>query len=299
MFRVLFATDGSADAAVARELLRSLPLPEGTEIEVLCVVSEPVPLVTTHVDGGWVNQESFYQIVQLERDRAQKLVETEAAELARPGVVTRTALRDGAVHRQILAAADDFNADLIVLGSRGLTGLDRLLLGSTARHIATHGTHPALIARPPRAGLQKVVLATDGSEHAQLATTFTARFPLPAAAEITIATVVKPYDPFPGLFPTDREEFEAAVEEVRTRQRADAASLVGRAQQDLSAAGRTAHTVVREGDAALEILDLADDLQADLIIAGARGGSLIMDVLLGSVADRLVKEAHCSVLLVR
>ncbi len=299
MFRILFATDGSAAAAEAGRFLQAMPLPEGAEIEILCVVSEPVPLVGAYAEGPWMNQEPLYEIAQTERDLAQSLLERTAAQLSRPGVETRIAIRDGAVAREIMAAADDFHADLVVVGSRGLTGLDRLLLGSVAQSVARHSRRPVLVARTPRHGLKSCVLATDGSDHAQHAAAFAARVPLPDGMRTTCVHAFKPYDPFPGLFPTDREEFEAAVAEVREKQRDTAARIVTRAAEPLTQAGRPVVTEVREGDPATQILSLAGEVDAALIIAGARGASLIEGLLVGSVADHLVKEAECSVLLVR
>lgn len=299
MFKVLFATDGSEAAAEAERLLKALPLPEGAQIEVLCVVSEPVPLIGAYAEGAWVNQDPLYQIAQTERDLAQSLLEGAAARLSRPGVETRVAIRDGAVAREIMAAADDSQADLVVVGSRGLTGLDRLLLGSVAQNVARHSRRPVLVAREPRHGLSQCVLATDGSDHAQHAASFAATLPLPEGMRTTCVHAFKPYDPFPGLFPTDREEFEAAVAEVREKQRGTAARIAARSAEPLAQAGRPVETEVREGDPATQVLALADEVGADLIIAGARGASLIEGLLVGSVADHLVKEAECSVLLVR
>jgi nucleotide-binding universal stress UspA family protein len=55
---------------------------------------------------------------------------------------------------------------------------------------------------------------------------------------------------------------------------------------------------VRTGNPATEILELAERRRADLIVAGARGVSLLEGLLVGSVAERLLREARCSVLIV-
>jgi nucleotide-binding universal stress UspA family protein len=81
--------------------------------------------------------------------------------------------------------------------------------------------------------------------------------------------------------------------------RAAAHGLVESACDQLAAAGKVASSEVKEGDPATEILAAAEDQGADLIIAGARGHSFIEGLLVGSVADRLLKRASCSVLLVR
>jgi nucleotide-binding universal stress UspA family protein len=75
-------------------------------------------------------------------------------------------------------------------------------------------------------------------------------------------------------------------------------NLTAAAAEQLAVQGRATQTEVREGDPATEILRLAEECRADLIIAGARGASLIQGLFVGSVADRLLQQARCSLLIV-
>ena len=128
---------------------------------------------------------------------------------------------------------------------------------------------------------------------------FAGRLPLPEAARVTVVHVVRPFAMMPGLFADPAEQFQLAVVEVQQQQEAAGAALLAEAKQRLEAAGRPAETALRVGDPTGEIAALAEGRQADLVIAGARGVSLVEGLLMGSVSDRLLKEAPCSVLIVR
>ncbi|MCC2672718.1 MAG: UspA protein, partial [Armatimonadetes bacterium] len=125
-----------------------------------------------------------------------------------------------------------------------------------------------------------------------------ARLPLSAEATYVAVNVIRPYAPFPGFFPADEGEFHLAVQEVNKQHRVDGEALAETARAELAASGRPARVELREGDPAAQILAVAREGEADLIVVGARGVSLIEGLLVGSVADRLVKDAPCSVLLV-
>ena len=296
--RILLGTDGSEAAAAARELLKALPLPSGSRIHVVCAVSEPIPLIGPYADGFWVGQETYDRLSRTERDLALEAVDSAAADLSGTGLEVTTAVVEGSAAAQIVALADEIEADLIVLGSRGLSGLDRLILGSVARNVAKHSRRPVLVARAPEYDLKNGVICTDGSPNAAHALAFTAGLPLPEDLTLTAAHVIRPYSPFPGLFPTDQIDFEEMVTSVQARQKEAGEDLLARAAEQLTAAGKSVQTELLTGDPATELLSLVDDLGADLVIVGARGSSLMGNLLVGSVADRILKSAPCSVLIV-
>jgi nucleotide-binding universal stress UspA family protein len=294
--RILFATDGSDAAESAEQCLNRLPLPPGSAIDVLTVIGAwPVPAPVL----GEPAMLQYETVLRAEQESAEKTLDEAATRLKREGIEVERHLRRGEPAFQILHAAEELDPDLLVVGSHGRTGLEAFLLGSVARNVAKHARCPVLVARAPRAALGQAVLAVDDSEHAAHAAGFVARFPLPSAAAITVVHVLRPYDPFPGLFPTDYPEFQRDVEEVRRHHREAAEALVESRRSQVEAAGHAALGLVREGDPAAEVLALAAELKADLVAAGARGASLIEGLLVGSVADRLLKQATCSVLLVR
>jgi nucleotide-binding universal stress UspA family protein len=92
------------------------------------------------------------------------------------------------------------------------------------------------------------------------------------------------------------------ADEVRAlsqKERDDAASSLTRAAAHLRDAGRTVTTAVRSGSAAIQLLQAAEKTGADLVVMGGRGISNIDRFLLGSVSERVLRHAHCSVLIVK
>lgn len=282
--RIVFATDGSTPARHAGEFLSLLPLPAGSAVEVVTVLDAPIAEVHESLKGA-------------ELEWARRIAAEAGGLLQAPGVPTTYTIPRGEPAQEILRIAECFGAGLIVLGTHGRTGLDAFLVGSVARNVAQHAGRAVLIARKPRHGLRRVVLAVDGSEHAEHAARFAARFPLPSETEIVVCHVLRPYTPYPALHPEYVPELEQIIAEARQQQHADAARIVGAVTARLDQTGRTV-TTVREGDPASEILALAREQEADLILFGARGASGLRGLLMGSVADRLLKHADCSALMV-
>lgn len=125
----------------------------------------------------------------------------------------------------------------------------------------------------------KILIATDGSEDAAAACRFVRALALPD-------------------YLLDPWEHRAAVEAVLHKQEEAGAELLAQAQEALAAQGIATETVLRTGDPATHILRLAKQREVDLIVAGARGVSLLEGIWMGSVADRLLRDAPCSVLIV-
>jgi nucleotide-binding universal stress UspA family protein len=290
--KILVATDGSEDAAAACRFVRALSLPSGSSIHALCVID-------TTVFNGY---EAYWTVVQQFRGAAEahvtRALEEAATILAREGVEVTTASCEGHPVKEILRAADEIDADLVVVGSKGHTGLEGFLMGSVARAVVKRSARPVLVARRPNNNVCAALVATDGSDHAHHAVGFAARLPLPAGAERILVHVVRSYHPFPDYLLLDPREHRAAVETVRRKQEEVGAGLLVEAQELLAAQGISAETALRNGDPATQILHLAAEREVDLIVAGARGVSLLEGLWMGSVADRLLKDARCSVLIV-
>lgn len=281
--RILYATDGSEPARAAGRLVAQLPLPEGSTVRLVTVLADDtweIPPFLRGTEREWALQ-NFQQAENL---------------LARPGVAVRHSLLFGDPAHEIIREAQATGADLIVLGTHGRTGLTGVLLGSVAVNVAKHARHPVLVVRGAAPGLRRVILAVDSAEHSKQAAKLLARLPLPSETQVTVCHVVRPYTPFMELDYTP--SVWEAVSGVRRQQVLDAEQLTGSVAAELKQLGLLADGVVREGDPADELTQLAAEQGADLIVAGARGLSAIQALLVGSVADRLLRKATCSVLIV-
>ena len=141
--RVVLAEDGSADAQAASALLLRWPIFRASEIQVVSVSGVPVQpegaAEPAAIAGQRVAQEALATTVELARTTAERL--------SRAGLHADTSIRQGDPAAEILAAAGDWSADLIVIGTRGQTGLTRLLHGSVARKVLEHAHCSVLVER--------------------------------------------------------------------------------------------------------------------------------------------------------
>ncbi len=140
----------------------------------------------------------------------------------------------------------------------------------------------------------KILLATDGSEEAQLAATTAADLAKSTNSELHVVTV-GPDLPLYELLehPAD---FEDALHEQRREARAVLEQQVKMVEES---GGTVTETHLREGRAEEEIVVLAEEIGAGLIVMGSRGRGRIRRALMGSVSDSVVRHAHCPVAIVR
>lgn len=153
--------------------------------------------------------------------------------------------------------------------------------------------------------VQRAVLATDGSAHSLAAASFAGALAWSTDAAISIASVVEA--PNPSDLPISKWEEKALadwrqiVEYVHTTERDEAQRSIDEAASALRARHPDLHIdeVMCFGQPAAELLALARETKSELIIAGARGRTVLEGLLLGSVSEALVTEAPCPVLIVR
>jgi nucleotide-binding universal stress UspA family protein len=136
-----------------------------------------------------------------------------------------------------------------------------------------------------------ILLAVDQSANANTVLTWMREFPRPPGTSVTIAHVIEPFD----VLDTLPEEPRSRVE----RRRADEAQAVlERATLVLRTRYRNIKCALRQGPAIYELLKLVREIQPDLIVTGTRGLQAARGLVLGSVSQRLLSYAPCSVLLI-
>lgn len=144
--KILLATDGSACSDAAVSSLAARPWPAGTVVKVVSV-AEPPMLYTTE---GWALPPAYYEdLEQALTDHAKAAIEQARSRLAgREGELEIVAeVLRGSPKHAILDEAEAWGADLVVLGSHGRTGLERLLLGSVSQAVASHARCSVEIVR--------------------------------------------------------------------------------------------------------------------------------------------------------
>ena len=150
-----------------------------------------------------------------------------------------------------------------------------------------------------------ILLATDGSEEAELAATTAADVAEKTGSELHVVHVfgITPWYPiYPEATGFEGVEPEAGVpgEDPQLISEQRARELLDREVEKVrSAGGDVAQAHLRGGGAPQEIVRLAEEMGAGLIVVGSRGRGGIRRALMGSVSDAVVRHAHCPVLVVR
>jgi nucleotide-binding universal stress UspA family protein len=139
-----------------------------------------------------------------------------------------------------------------------------------------------------------ILLATDGSEEAQLAATTAADLAQKTNSELHLITVG------PDLPLYKLPEHPAGFEDVLRKNRHEAKEMLEQQAERIEESGVSVkETHLREGRADEEIVELAEQIGAGLIVMGSRGQGRLSRALMGSVSDAVVRHAHCPVTIVR
>lgn len=290
---ILIAVDGSPGSVVARDLIASLDWPADTHMTLLAAYQVPVDWtggVGSTMD--WVGD-----IEDAVRDGLVDRLRELAEPLERRGWVVERVVTRGRAASVIVDAAREGGVDLVVTGSRGHGALRSMLLGSVANEVAGEAPCPVLVARTP--AVSRLVVATDGSMTANAIPDRLAAMGVFAGLPADVIGVTIPDSPgfetMVTLYTLGNEQLAAQRRELRLQSGVDANAMAER----LAAVGLPAADHVRAGDPAHEIIALAVERDADLIVTGTRGLSGVARLLLGSVARNVLTHARCSVLIVR
>jgi nucleotide-binding universal stress UspA family protein len=304
---IVIALDRSRHARAAIQLLQQLRWPTGSALTLLQVLE----IVT--IPGGWqlhYYPELWKQFTAERRkvfEQAQRFLERLGTQL-RPGDARpEVRVKWGLPLTGIVGALKTQQADLVVVGSRGVSGLRRFLLGSVSEGVLNSAPCSVLISRGRgRGGIRKrtrglrVLLAVDESEHALAAARWLRALGVPATSQVTVLHVVAPPDDcVPRLLTTTAPKFREAAQTLIRVTKERGKQVLERVRKVVTHRGLTIHPVLVEGRPAEEIIRAAARTHADLVILGSRGMTGLKGAFLGSVSRKVARHAPCSVLVVR
>jgi nucleotide-binding universal stress UspA family protein len=221
-----------------------------------------------------VGQEFF----ELRERTARGHLESKQKEAKQQGLDLEIRLQTGTpVYAEILAAADAIKPQLIIMGRKGKSGLERLLVGSVTARVIGHTSHAVLVV--PRGAIlsfDRLLVASDGSPASQAA----------AAVALNVATHTK----------GSLTAVTAGYGELDPKQ---AKTLV----RELAAAARSRDipltTLTPGGKPEEAIIQVATAKHSSLIIMGSYGRTGLKRLFMGSVAERVIGQAACPVLIVK
>jgi nucleotide-binding universal stress UspA family protein len=279
--RILFPTDGGDGAEAAFDHVLDLAADHGATVHVLNVAD------TTHDSVTRVGRD----VVDVLEREGEEVVEAAADRAADRDVETVTAVLQGGVAETVVTYADEREMDVIAMPTRGRTGLDRLLLGSTTERIVRRSTVPVLSLRPDdepaRYPYRNVLVPTDGSDLAGEALDRAVGLASRSGATLHLLSVVDT-----GGVGADAPSGTDAPVSAAEETVAEAAAVA-------EAAGvETVEHAEVGSSAARGIQSYLADSDVDLVIMGTRGRTGVERYLLGSVAERTVRAAPVPVVTV-
>ncbi len=215
---------------------------------------------------------------------------------------------EGGPYHEINATARALGTDLIVIGTRGLSGVKLLVLGSTAERVVRHAPCPVLTwhisadaptaatpatpSVPPAPAFQHLLVPVDFSPANDEALRHAVRFASTFGSQITLLHVIEP-PPYPEWGYAHLTRRDEALK-LEARKKLD--TLVA----DLQRQGcRLNPARITTGDADTQIAHVTEELHPDLIILATHGHSALTQMFLGGTTERVVRHAACPVLVVR
>lgn len=222
-------------------------------------------------------------------------LERMAAPARASGIPTEVAVDSGPVVRGILTRAENVSADLIVIGTHGRSGFERLALGSVAEKVLRKASCPVLTV-PPAAGrpgdapFSKILCAVDLSPASKAAVRTAAAVALRSGGELSVLHVIEwPFGPAAQASPAAE-----LLLSLREKAQTELAALL--ADADLPGPVSTA---IQTGVPKQLILNAAHEQRADLLVLSVSGRNAIDRALLGSTTHGVIVESTCPVLTAR
>lgn len=292
--RVLCPTDFSEFASAAVTYAAALAASYGSSLRLLHVLT-PFPIVAPlgDVPGN-------VRLYETQRTQGQLALEAEAARVRRPGFTVDVELREGGAVHEILAAAEAWPADLIVLGTHGRGGVERLVLGSVAEKLLRK-TRCAVLTVPhdaiatAQAGAVRVahiLCPHDGSAASAAGVAYAVALAERTGARLTLMSVVESI-PYGGDFTgPDFAAFRAARDQHAQEALDSAVSAEVRVSCNV-------HERLVYGHPARQIIEVAGQETPDLIVMGVQGRGAFDLLMFGSTTNHVVRHAACPVLTVR
>ena len=304
--KILLGVDFSSDSKGAIRFVSGIRFPSNSELFLVHVTSGFEALQIGH---SLEIEEGLITLYNKTIDRSRKNLEKIREKFVDPRLEVHVDVKEGNAGNEILSLLKKESIDLAVIGTRGLSGIQRFLLGSVSEWILHESPCPVLVVRGANRLMKqgiRVLIATDGSPEAHMALEFLNELRFPAQSQVFLFHVVEGtdyrivQDDYRSLRvdPSGSVDLAKIAQDIQARREIEGQSLVKEAKRGLSNRHAKSNHI-STGYAAEEILKAARRFRANLIVMGSRGLTGIKQTLLGSVSARVVRHAPCSVLVVR
>jgi len=286
--KIILAVDGSEQSYDAARGLSGLSRAE--ELIVLTVVD--VPRLSYPSIGVGIAKDLSIEVEKAMREEGERLLERIISLLPRhPGPVKKS-LQLGNPAEIIIDTAEKRQANLIVLGARGLGQIQEKMFGSVSHRVMTHAPCSTLIVKESLRKIQNILIPLGNQEDGEAIVRFFETKPFQESGHVTLMHVVpfsQPVWPVGAMIP---EEFRKEIIEHGEQFTEDVATK-------LRSLGHEANGFAVMGAPSMSIADEVKQRKPDLIVMRTHSRSGLSRFFLGSVSHSVVHHTHCSVLLVR
>jgi nucleotide-binding universal stress UspA family protein len=267
MERLLVATDWSESSRSAVE--------EAIQLAKSC--SSKLIAMTTVLTNREYEDAMPWVIEQAEKEMQDKLADIRRMASEQDIDCETFIYRGDDPSMDIVNAAVTKHVDMIVMGTRGRTGLRKLLRGSVTEKVIGYAPCKVLVVPPgAKTDYRTILIATDGSSHS-------------AAAASEAAAIAKRYGSALVVISVAASAAEVPLAEEAVKE------VMGLAERE----GLQREGLVVQGKPHEVILELAKKEHAGLIVVGSHGKTRLISRLMGGVTERVISEAECAVLVVK
>ena len=261
-------------------------------------------VVTVHDEDPYNPAQNFPHIEEYYAHMEQSAGENLAASAKKDPLaglnIERVILRGYSPSETICNYAEKHNVDLIAMGTHGRQALAHFFLGSVAEKVVHNAPCPVLTTKIKDDGglnvvnsYKRLLVPIDFSEQSQQALDFAIQL-MPNNGKLDIVHVIEA-EIHPAYYAADETslfDFMPHLQQQTTE------SLQKIAQERVPDHLET-DFIVLEGSIARNLADYAEDNEVDAVVMGTHGNNALEQILVGSVANRLIRKAHCPVITVK
>ena len=282
--KVLVAIGGSPWSDAALSYAISLASSTGADLTILTVLASPVAYTMPDVMSS-----SELLMESIER-QGQDLIAQASARAEAAGVPYNAVAKWGSVPETILQTTQEGQCDLIILGSRVITGWKRLMIGRTLNAVTARCEQPLLVVKhAPAVELgeptwRRLLVATGGSPWSDMAVDHALKLAQESGLEVCIVSV----DPS-----------RAAASGASLDDNSPAKDILANAEARAAASGVAYEAHLAYGDITEAVLETASSRQCDAIVLGSRGMTGLKRLMIGGISNAVAAKSHLPVMIVK
>lgn len=278
--KILIAIDGSKTSMHALREVIDFSKSYNPDITIISVI----PPYDGDLDALWINN------IDSSIKRQCDIAISDALKIAKDaGISVSAVCEEGKIHEKIVDFADSGNYDLIVMGKKGMSLIEKAFVGSVTSRVIGYSRQDVLVIPfESKLSWDNILIATDGSAYSEVAAMRAIEIARKYKSKVKILSVV---DVTVEFMIRAQEVYNSLVEKAK--------DITNDIKAKAFSLGVGAEPVVRDGEVYKVILDVANEYKIDMIVMGSLGKSGIKRLLMGSTTERVLGHANFPVLIVK